>query len=119
MVGAAGACAAADHLFIRNCPPSRLPTQILGLMLEKARITLTPRQFKRIEDFALGVQTLVLYHLLYRLPTFAGLAEEMKWIIHQCNMQVAFISVSKAKSLTTFDRYPNPQGLLVGIDLYR
>ena len=62
-------------------------------MLEKARINLTPRQFKRIEDFALGVQTLVLYHLLYRLPTFAGLSDTMKWIIHQCNMQVCFLNL--------------------------
>jgi len=77
------------HCALHALPSPLRCSQILGLLLERARITLTPRQFKRIEDFAIGMQTLVLHHLLYRLPTFSGLPEERKWIIHQCNMWVA------------------------------
>lgn len=77
------------HCALHTRPSPLRYSQILGLLLERARITLTPRQFKRIEDFAIGMQTLVLHHLLYRLPTFSGLPEERKWIIHQCNMWVA------------------------------
>ena len=98
LIGAAGAGSIPDHLGIKNCRIPQLPMQVLCLMLQSHRITLTPRQLKRIEDFALGVQLLVLHQLLYRLPLYAGLPEEKKWIIHQCNMRVFSLIPEAVKS---------------------
>jgi len=118
---AIGRNAAWEHFGVANKP---WDSEITGLYCRLARehfIVYSPRQIRRIQNFAIGVQCLLLDLYLNRLPMWGEeeMSDERKAIIYMCNRfcnpQVACPVLAALRSGRT---HAALQGLLIGASLY-